>query len=315
MRELGSIVALGSLPRYRPQLAALVREPPSGPEWAHELKYDGYRIGILVEGGRVRLESRRELDWTARFSTLTQAARKLRVRSAVLDGEAVIVLPDGRTSFQALQNSFEGGSRAGLAYYAFDLLWLDGKDLTGWSLAERKRELELVLGPGSPESLIRYSQHVVGNGHEVFAGAERLGAEGIVSKRLDGRYLAGRREGWLKTKCLKREVFVLGGFTEPEGTRSGIGALLLGQLDEQGNLVFAGKVGTGPGFTARYLTEVRHGLAAIEQAECPFLKQPPSAIVGARPHWVRPLLRGLVEYVERTDDGHVRHGSFQGFVS
>lgn len=306
---------LGSLPRYRPQLAELVREPPEGNDWAHEIKYDGYRIGLLLEGGRVRLESRREIDWTARFSVLVEAVRELRVRSVLIDGEAVIVLPDGRTSFQALQNSFEGGSRAGLAYYAFDLLWLDGQDLTKRPLSERKAELERVLGPRSPADLIRYSQHVIGGGSAVFSGAAELGAEGIVSKRLDSHYLVGRRGGWLKTKCLKREEFVIGGFTEPEGKRAGVGALLLGQINDAGELVFAGKVGTGPGFTAKYLTEVRRALETIEQAPCPFVKRPPRALVGARPHWVRPVLRGTVEYVERTDDGHVRHSSFQGFVT
>jgi len=304
-------LALGALPRYRPQLATLVRRAPEGDEWAHEIKLDGYRIGCFVDGRKVRLESRREIDWTARFPEVERAAKKLNVRSAILDGEVAIVMPDGRTSFQALQNSFTGAPHKGVTYFAFDLLWLDGRDLTGLPLRERKLELERVLGSSTGE-VIRYSAHVVGNGRAVFAGACQVGAEGIVSKRLDGRYLAGRREGWLKTKCTQRQEFVIGGFTEPEGTRAGIGALLLG-VYEGDELVFAGKVGTGPGFTAAYLTEVRRALQTIAQERCPYAKRPPTALTGRNVHWVRPVLVGEVEFVEWTDEGSIRHPSFQGF--
>jgi bifunctional non-homologous end joining protein LigD len=210
--------------RYNPQLATLTDTAPSGAEWIHELKYDGYRIGAVVSGASVRLESRREIDWTARFPEVVEAVRKLGCRSAVIDGEVAVTEPSGRTSFQKLQNTFEkGGAREGLTYYIFDLLELDDVDLRKLPLEERKALLEKLVG--NRDSLIKYSRHFEGDGPHILEHACRLGCEGIVSKRRGDRYRGGRGESWLKTKCVQRREFVIGGYTDPEGSRVGIGSL------------------------------------------------------------------------------------------
>ena len=188
--------------RFTPQLARLVDTPPSGDAWVHELKYDGYRIGARIADGEVRLLSRNNNDWTERFAPVAAAASRLRVANALLDGEVAIVLPDGRTSFQALQKA--GDSRDGtLAYFVFDLLWLDGEDLTGLPLRERKARLARLLR--RPPAPIRYADHVAGSGADALATACRLGAEGIVSKRSDQPYQSGRGPSWLKIKCTARQ--------------------------------------------------------------------------------------------------------------
>ncbi len=246
--------APGRLPdTFDAQLAVIVRTPPEGPEWLHEIKYDGYRLGCLIDHGQVRLLTRRGNDWTSRFPEIRDAAARLRVTTAVLDGEAAIVEPDGRTSFQALQNAFGGGSRAGLVYFVFDLLYLDGEDIASQPLEARKERLQQLLG--DPDGMIRYSEHVIGHGAQVFAEACRLHLEGIVSKRRDLPYRPGRHDGWLKTKCVRQQEFVVGGFTDPEGSRVGLGALLIGYYGADGNLAFAGKVGTG--FTQKSAIELR----------------------------------------------------------
>jgi len=299
------------LPKYRPQLATLVEQPPIGPQWLHELKFDGYRMGCAIEGGRVRFESRANRTWTGEFGELVAAAQQLPVRSALLDGEVAILLPNGLTSFQALQNAFSGGPRPGLVYFVFDLLHLDGRDMAPLPLEERKRECEKLLRRLPSDSPFRYSQHFEVDGGALLARACELGAEGIISKRRDQAYRAGRGPGWLKSKCTKRATFVVGGFTAPGGTRAGIGAVLLGHY-QAGRLRFAGKVGTGPGFTADYLARLRRELDAIAQSECPF-DPPPGGWIGRHGRWVRPIRRGQVSFTEWTDAGTLRHPSFQGF--
>jgi bifunctional non-homologous end joining protein LigD len=296
-----------SVPPYRAQLALLVSEAPEGDGWVHEVKYDGYRIGCAVEGGRVTLWSRRGKDWTAQFPEVAAAARTLRVRSALLDGEVAAVLPDGRTSFQALQNSFSGLRRPPLAYFVFDLLHLDGEDLARRPLLERKGALQELLGEG--RGVLRYAPHVVGGGAAVFREACRLHLEGIVSKRADQAYRPGRNTSWVKTKCILRQELVIGGFTEPEGAaRDGIGALLVG-VHEGGALRYAGKVGTG--FTNAQARALRARLDRIAARACPF-SPPPAGRLGGSVHWVRPVLVGEVAFTEWTGDGKIRHPSFQG---
>jgi bifunctional non-homologous end joining protein LigD len=299
------------LPQYRPQLATLVEHPPSGAQWLHEIKFDGYRIGCIIRDGKVRLESRRNNDWTTRFAEVAEAARQLPVRSALLDGEVAIVNPSGVTSFQALQNAFSGAPRDGLTYFVFDLIHLDGRDIGALPLERRRTECETLLREQDVRSPIRYSQHFDLDGASLLARVCELGGEGIVSKRRDQSYRAGRNDGWLKTKCLKRGEFVIGGFTDPSGSRTGIGALLLGYY-ESGVLRFAGKVGTGPGFTAAYLDQIRRELERLEQQDCPFSPAPPGW-VGRHGHWVRPVRRGEVVFTEWTDARTLRHPSFQGF--
>jgi bifunctional non-homologous end joining protein LigD len=235
------------------------------------------------------------------------AAAALPVRSALLDGEVAALLPDGRTSFQALQNAFSGGVRPALAYFVFDLLALDGEDLSRRPLLERKAALARLLGEG--RGLLRYAPHVAGGGAAVFREACRLGLEGIVSKRADQPYRPGRNATWVKTKCVLRQELVIGGFTDPEGAaRDAIGALLVGARDA-GALRFAGKVGTG--FTNAQARALRSRLEGLAALDCPFSPRP-TGWLGKNAHWVRPVLVCEVAFTEWTSDGKIRHPSFQG---
>jgi bifunctional non-homologous end joining protein LigD len=286
------------------QLATLVDAPPEGPEWLHEQKFDGYRIVAVIDRGEVRLLSRRFKDWTTEFPTIVRALAQLPVERAILDGEVAVVLPDGRTTFQGLQNSF-GDPRANLVYFAFDLLAVDDQDLTPLPLEQRKARLEGIVGKSG---IVRYSDHVIGKGARMFREACKRGLEGIVSKRRDKPYVPGRSTLWQKTKCWLRQEFVIGGFTDPEGARTGIGALLVGYYD--GELKYAGKVGTG--YTHAMLVELRQLLEPTELVECPFSPVPARAWTGPNRHWVKPAVVCEVAFSEWTDEGRLRHPSFQG---
>ena len=295
-------------PDYVPQLATLVKEPPSDGGWVHEIKYDGYRIGCRIRSGRVTLLSRNGKDWTAAFPVIVSAAAALPISDGLLDGEVAIVLPDGRTSFQMLQNAFSGGTSEGaLVYFVFDLLRLEGERLGTLPLVERKARLQKLLGRRKGGH-IRYADHVEGSGRAFFDQACRLGLEGIISKRAAEPYRPGRHGDWLKTKCVLEQEFVIGGFTDPEGSRAGIGALLIG-YHAGGRLVFSGKVGTG--FSHKVALDLRRRLNAIEQKTSPF-DPPPEGPLGRNAHWVKPRLVAQVVFTEWTGDGKIRHPSFQG---
>lgn len=305
-----STSAVEGIPIRELQLATLVEAAPEGDEWLHEQKFDGYRILADRNGARVRLLSRRFKDWTAQFPVVAEAIAALPARRAILDGEVAVVLPDGRTSFQALQNARSAGG-AHLAYFAFDLLRLDDRDLRARPLEERKTALAELIAPrrGKRPGVVRYSDHVIGNGRAFYELACRRGLEGIVSKRRDLPYQPGRGLAWQKTKCLLRQELVIGGFTDPEGSRRGIGALLVGYY-EGARLVYAGKVGTG--YTNRVLAELRALLDPLEQARSPFDPEPARAWTGPRRHWVAPRHVAEVAFSEWTADGRLRHPSFQG---
>jgi bifunctional non-homologous end joining protein LigD len=301
---------LDPLPQFfKPQLPTLVKSPPTGPQWIHEIKYDGYRIGARVDHGNVNLITRNGNDWTATFPEVAAAASELPLKQVLLDGELAVLLPNGLTSFQGLQGALKQRERGNLVYFVFDLLHLDRRDLSGLPLEERKAILShLVDEAPSSSTVLRYSHHFVGDGADVLREACRMGLEGIVSKRRDLPYESGRSRNWLKTKCVKRQEFVIGGFTDPEGSRSGIGALLVG-VNEKGYLRFAGKVGTG--FTMEVLGELRKRLDLLEQKECPFTPKP-AALLARTAHWVKPELAAEVAFTEWTEDGKIRHPSFQG---
>ncbi len=292
------------------QLATLVDEPPKGAEWLHEMKFDGYRILARLQDGRARLLSRNGKDWTAHFPTVAAAVEELPAKAAILDGEVAVVLPSGMTSFQALQNALTGPDHGPgqLAYFLFDLIHLEGLSLVGAPLEARKTMLRDMLGTPRTGSPLRYSDHVAGSGAEFFMQACALGVEGIVSKRRDARYEPGRSRSWLKVKCLHRQEFVIGGYTDPEGSRVGLGALLLGVYDAGGDLEFAGKVGTG--FTSKVLDDLRKKLTSRAQPTSPFKQARTAGIT--RAHWVRPELVAEVAFTEWTSDGRLRHPSFQG---
>jgi len=288
------------------QLATLVATPPEGDDWLHETKFDGYRILAERRGDTVTLWSRNGKRWTDQFPTIAAALARLPAQRFAIDGEVAAVLPDGRTSFQALQGSFAGGG-AQLAYFVFDLLELGDDDLAALPLEQRKAKLAELVARAPRE--IRYSEHVVGRGAACFREACKLGLEGIVSKRRDRPYAPGRGRDWLKIKCILRQELVIGGFTEPAGARTGIGALLVGYYDGAA-LRYAGKVGTG--FTAKLLGELRAELDPLEVATAPFTPLPARAATGPRVHWVKPKLVAEIAFSEWTADGRLRHPSFQG---
>ena len=307
MPRVARQVTSSKLPIRELQLAQLVDAPPEGPEWLHEQKFDGYRILADLDRGNVRLLSRRFKEWTAEFPTVVNAVAELPVRRVILDGEVAVVLPDGRTSFQGLQNAF-GTPNPNLVYFVFDVLAIDDEVLLSRPLEERKARLAKLIPP-KHKGVLRYSDHVIGNGKQFFELACKSGLEGIISKRRSQPYTPGRGGGWQKTKCLLRQEFVIGGFTDPEGHRTGIGALLVGYYDGD-RLVYAGKVGTG--YTSKMLVEMRKLLAPDEQPASPFEPEPPRAWTGPNRHWVKPMHVGEVAFSEWTADGRLRHPSFQG---
>jgi len=293
---------------YRPQLASLVKTPPSGDQWLHEIKLDGYRVGCRIENGDVTLISRSGRDWTATFPEIVEAARGLKLADALMDGELVMLQPDGRTSFEALQQAVaDRAARAPLVYSVFDLLRLDGERVDRLPLEQRKTQLEALLGRGAT-GRIRYTDHIEGHGRAFFDEACRLGLEGIVSKRRDLPYLPGRGDSWQKTKCLKRGLFVVGGYTDPTGSRAGIGAILVGRYEGE-RLVFAGRVGTG--FSQSVALGLRRRFDALERRECPFTP-PPAGPLARHAHWVTPALVCEASFIEWTEGGMLRHPSFQG---
>jgi bifunctional non-homologous end joining protein LigD len=288
------------------QLATLVAEAPAGDDWLHEVKFDGFRILARRQARKVTLSTRSGQDWTAGFAGIAAAVALLPGKQAVLDGEVVVFEADGRTRFQALQNA--RGTDAAV-YVVFDLLERDGRDLRPRPLEERKRELAELLR-GAPAAL-RVSEHVVGGGAEQFEDACRRGLEGIVSKRRDAPYEEGRSRSWLKVKCVQRQELVIGGFTDPAGSRVGFGALLFGAHDEEGHLRYVGRVGTG--FPAQLLVDLRRRLDGLVQSKSPFAEG--SSGRGKGTHFVRPELVAEVEYAELTRDGILRHGRFVGLRS
>src|SRR5487761_1246672 len=291
------------------QLATLVKSPPEGEHWLHEIKFDGYRILCRIDRGHVTLITRGGQDWTGRLPASAAAAAELPVERAILDGEVVALEPNGVSSFQRLQNAFRDRRAGELVYYAFDLLYLDSHDLRDAPLEGRKKILADLLDHNSSTGPIRYAEHIDGHGEKFFHEACRMGLEGIISKRRDRPYIRGRGYDWVKAKCVRREEFVIGGFTDPEGARHGLGALLVGYYDGNGRLLYAGKVGTG--FNDRLLVDLRKRLDRLAQEQTPFVDFP-ARLKPRRAHWVKPAMVGQVEFSNWTDDGRLRHPSFQG---
>lgn len=290
-----------------PQLATLVPEAPSGDGWVHELKFDGYRMVCHLQRGKTRFWSRNQKDWTAKFPNLSKALRDLPVTAAILDGEVVVVDKAGRSSFQKLQQSMKGGA-ATFVFQIFDLIYLDGYNLTRVPLKERKALLEELLAGVDAKGPLRYSDHVVGDGDRFFKQACAYGIEGIVSKLADSVYESTRTRSWLKVKCTKRQEFVITGYTPSKKDFPGFGSLILG-VYEKGKLVYSGRVGTG--FSIKQRLELQKKLDRIAQPAMPFATKPKDP--GLRDaHWAKPQLVGEVEFTEWTEEGSIRHPSFQG---
>lgn len=304
-----------------PQLATSEKQAPSGAQWCHEIKFDGYRMLCRLEDGRPRFLTRNGNDWTERLSTLAGALSNLPVEQALLDGEVVALEPDGRSSFELLQQTLSQARPKGLTYYAFDLLHVDGRDTRGLPLERRKELLrqlvEPTAGPNDATSAmekprarggaLRYSEHLLGDGQNIFEQACRLGTEGIISKRLDRPYRSGRGRDWLKIKCLAGEEFVIVGYTKGAG-RLEFGALLLGYYDG-GKLLYAGRVGTG--FSELTLAELGARLRALHERNSP-LDERPAGLPRKGLQWVRPELVAQVEYSNWTTAGILRHPRFRG---
>jgi DNA ligase D-like protein (predicted ligase) len=296
----------------KPELAALVKAAPEGTDWLHEMKLDGYRMHSRLDAGRVQILTRRGNDWTQKYPSVARDIAILPARNAYLDGELCGVGPDGRTAFNLIQNSMEHGD-ASLVFFLFDLLFLDGEDLTSLPLVERKARLEKLL-VGAPSS-IRFNDHQIGHGPAFHKLACEHRLEGIVSKRVNSRYEPDRRS-WLKIKCLNREEFVVVGWSDPEGTRHRIGALLLGYYTPDGRLIYAGRVGTG--MPVAELERLYRRLEPLAVPKMPLSEPPPrggrfgSPLVLSQVHWVRPEMVVEVSYVEWTPDGLLRHVVFLG---
>jgi bifunctional non-homologous end joining protein LigD len=297
-----------------PQLTLAVEKPPEGDAWAHELKFDGYRIHARVAGKNIKLLTRTGLDWTHRYETIARAFARLNIEGAYLDGELCALRPDGTSSFAELQAAGDRKDSARLTYFAFDLLFLDGEDLRKLPLEERKRRLKVIL-EGSPAQ-IRYTDHVVGNGGRVYALACSNRAEGIVSKRLGSPYKSGDRGLWRKIRCVNEEEFVVVGFTNPQGGRQHLGALLLGYYAEDGRLIYAGRAGTG--MDTAELKRLAAKLKPLEMDTMPVDVAPPRTSRFGTPlklsevHWVQPKLVAQVRYLSWTTDGLLRQVVYLG---
>ena len=298
----------GTLPKKpSPQLATPATRLPDGEGWLFEPKLDGYRVLCRIEDGTATLLTRRGNDWTDRFTSIAAAARELPCHSAVIDGEAVVFDSHGVTSFQRLQNALAGAS-AQIVLVAFDLTHLDGWDLTRVPLVERKALLEQLL-EGAPQA-IRYGEHVTEDGGKFFAAACKLGLEGVVAKRAADPYREVRTRSWLKIKCSKREEFVVVGFTDPQGSRTAFGALLVATRERAGApLRYAGKVGTG--FDERTLRSLHARLKPLERRAAPVEKTSARGVARGV-HWVEPRLVAEIGYTEWTGDGRLRHPVYFG---
>jgi bifunctional non-homologous end joining protein LigD len=299
----------------KPQLTRLVDEAPAGDGWLHEIKYDGYRMHARLDGGQVKLLTRTGLDWSQRYRRTIDALAELPVQSAYLDGELCALNSDGVPVFSRLQAAMDEGRTGDLIFFVFDLLYLNGESTAQLPLIQRKERLQRLLMRKKIDGL-RYSDHVDGDGPRFREHACKLGLEGVISKRADRPYAPGDRGIWVKSKCLNREEFVVVGWTDPEGSRSDIGALLLGYYTEDGRLHYAGRAGTG--MTAKELKRLAGVLAPLQVPKMPLAEPPPrdsrfgSPLKLSRVHWVRPEVVVEVSYLSWTEDNLLRQVSYQG---
>ncbi|KQS77059.1 DNA ligase [Rhizobium sp. Leaf384] len=298
----------GGLPDFvEPALASLKPKAPSGDRWVHEIKFDGYRLQARIDNGQVRLLTRSGLDWTERFGDVVASAfAGLPLETALIDGEIVVQKDNGASDFSALQEDLSLGRNDRFLYYAFDLLHLDGHDLTNAALIDRKNLLQKLILTDSPT--VRFSEHFEDNGDLVLTHACRLSLEGVVSKERSGKYLSGRNGSWIKSKCSERQEFVIGGYAPSSTSDHSIGALALG-VYEEGELRHVGRVGTG--FSHATADMLFEALSAIERKESPF-RDKLTADARRGLHYVEPKLVAEVEFRAWSADGNLRHASFRG---
>ena len=294
-----------------PQLATLQEQPPSdAAAWLFEIKLDGYRLLTRIHGTSVRVFTRNGHDWTAKLAPLVASVKRCKLPTGWYDGELVVLNSQGVPDFGALQAALEDGlhqADTAMAYYLFDLPFSQGYDLRQVPLTDRRAALQALLAkrPQADAEMVRFSQEFDAPAHSMLAAACQLGLEGVMGKRRDSSYRSARSADWIKLKCQRRQEFVIGGYTALQGSRQGVGALLLGVHDRDGQLVYAGKVGTG--FTDHSLRSLQAQLATIATDTTPF-----SAATGqaGQPHWVQPQLVAEVRFADWTRSGHIRHAVF-----
>jgi bifunctional non-homologous end joining protein LigD len=310
----GSNAVAASLPdSLTPQLATLVDHAPSSGDWSYEIKFDGYRLLARIDHGAgkpsVRLFTRNGHDWSHKFPRVAEALAGLDVKSGWLDGEAVVLDSEGLPSFQALQAALDG-AHPDIVYYLFDMPYMNGWDLRATPLVERRALLKNV-SQADPNAVVRnplrFSEDLHESAENLLRSACSLQLEGIIGKRCDSTYIEGRSSAWVKLKCRQRQEFVIAGYSEPAGKRSGFGALLLGVHDAQGELQYAGRVGTG--FDQTLLEQIERRLKKLSRSRSPF-KTPPKERSRVPVHWVRPDLVAEIMFSEWTNENLVRQASF-----
>jgi bifunctional non-homologous end joining protein LigD len=294
-----------------PPLATLVDDVPSEGDWLFEIKFDGYRILVRIEGDSVRCFTRNGNDWTRKLPALVEAIRSAGWGPGWLDGEIIVPDGDGKPDFQSLQNAFDRQNTSRIQYFVFDAPFYAGHDLRAVPVEERRAFLKAVMG-GQESPMLHFSEAFEVEPDVLLESARRAGLEGVLGKRKGSPYRSVRSSDWIKLKCEQRQEFVVGGYIDPKGTRTGIGSLLLGVHDEQGQLRYAGNVGTG--FDVQTLSDLKKRLQALRTPQAPFANPP--AKVGARkdsvPHWVKPSLIAEVSFAQWTQDGYVRQAVFHG---
>ena len=287
-----------------PQLATLVDAPPSGDKWIHEIKYDGYRLIAFVDNGNIVLRTRGGKDWTVKFQSIADALSKLPVKNAVLDCEACVTDEKGRTNFGLLQQALTDGEDTKIEAWIFDLLYLDNKDLRREKLSERKKQLKKLLNKASAP--LHYSEHFTSN-PDLLSHACKIGAEGLVSKKLDSLYAGKRTKDWLKSKCNLEQEFVIGGFMPAKDEPKAVGALLLGYYKNK-KFHYAGKVGTG--FTRKTAKDIYKKLHPLVTDRSPFVDEVEKS---RRKHlFIKPEILCEITFLEWTREGHIRHSVFKG---
>jgi bifunctional non-homologous end joining protein LigD len=290
-----------------PELATLVDQPPSTPaDWVFEIKFDGYRMLARVQGKSVQLITRNGNDWTGKLGALHKELVKMKLPDGWYDGEIVVHDENGRPNFGMLQLAFDGSETANIVYFLFDAPYLNGYDMREVPLVERRAALRKVLDKAASDT-VRFSDEFGTDPAELVEAACKMGLEGVIGKRRESRYVQRRSPDWIKLKCGKRQEFVIAGYTDPQGSRTGIGALLLGMHDKDGVLQYAGNVGTG--FNEASLRDLKAKLSKLDTDVSPF---PPKAVAGRKHHWVKPKLIAEVSFAEWTSSGSVRHAVFQG---